>query len=287
LRPGAHRVEVGSDGFLPLTRDVSIVRGAHEVVPIQLERDPRAALTFSEAEAARQEWLRRGGSTLAYEVRGQGIFMIAPHRTLKAGSTVVGSSPEGGPYSADGTIASRDFGGGGAGGVGIRLSFLYLVLPDPSSGRGTWSAIRIGAGADVNLGYWYTATQLVGSGPSDPPENHQRTTTYRTGVWDTGWMFNIPVTLGYQLGLGSFKGTEWHGAALGIAYTPSLSVLKPKDLDGTSFVNLAGFEVSVDFHDHPMRSSRTSSYGKVFVYVLPPVGDSSLIVSIGGGAAWY
>lgn len=43
VRVGPHRVEVASEGFLPVTRDPSLARGAREVVAVSLERDPTSA----------------------------------------------------------------------------------------------------------------------------------------------------------------------------------------------------------------------------------------------------
>ena len=44
LRAGRHRVEVASDGFLPLTRELTLTSDAREVLSAQLERDPASAL---------------------------------------------------------------------------------------------------------------------------------------------------------------------------------------------------------------------------------------------------
>src|SRR5262249_4306358 len=41
---GAHKVEVGSEGFLPVTREVKLQRGGREIVSVQLDRDPNAAM---------------------------------------------------------------------------------------------------------------------------------------------------------------------------------------------------------------------------------------------------
>ncbi len=44
LKSGPHRVEVGSEGFLPVTREVTLVRGGREIVTVQLDRDPNSVL---------------------------------------------------------------------------------------------------------------------------------------------------------------------------------------------------------------------------------------------------
>src|SRR5262249_39471518 len=44
LKSGAHKVEVGAEGFLPATKEVQLQRGGREIVAVQLDRDPNAAL---------------------------------------------------------------------------------------------------------------------------------------------------------------------------------------------------------------------------------------------------
>jgi hypothetical protein len=44
VRVGRHRVEVASEGFLPVSRELAIAAGKREVVAVSLERDPTSAL---------------------------------------------------------------------------------------------------------------------------------------------------------------------------------------------------------------------------------------------------
>lgn len=44
LKSGAHKIEIGAPGFLPVVRQVQLTRGAREVVNVQLERDPDSPL---------------------------------------------------------------------------------------------------------------------------------------------------------------------------------------------------------------------------------------------------
>jgi hypothetical protein len=43
VRVGRHRVEVGSEGFLPVTRELQLTRDKREVVAVSLDRDPNSA----------------------------------------------------------------------------------------------------------------------------------------------------------------------------------------------------------------------------------------------------
>lgn len=300
LRVGAHRVEVGQEGFLVGTRDVTIGVGAHEVVAILLERDPRASLTFKEAEQIRREWLTRGGSKVSYELRGQGIVMVGGGKRLRNGYVIAGSSARGGPYVSDDTAPfAGPLSGGGSGGPGFRIAYMYMALPDTSKGSGVWHAFRVGTGADVDFGYWFTAAPFVKTGPAGTiisgasadakatyAADHAVATHYDVGDFRTGWMLNVPVTIGYQLAIGKFKGPEWKGAVVGLAYAPSLNVLVPYQFDKAVYFIPYGFEVSVDIVND-MTSVGKQAFGKVFVYVLPPIKDSFVVVNIGGGAVWY
>jgi hypothetical protein len=294
LRSGNHRVEVGAEGFLGATKDIVLGHGAHESLGLELERDPRASLTFKEAEAIRQEWLHRGGSMLTFELRGQGLVIVGGAKPLRNGYFFTGSSPSTGPFKFDDTdVSPGDFSGGGAGGAGIRAAYMYMALPDPSKGSGIWHAFRFGSGADLAFGYWFTSQQSAQSIPpsavpsaNGPPTGTTRVTHYKDGDWRTGWMLNVPITLGYQVAFGTFRGPEWTGAVVGVAWTPSLNVLMPYQFDKATYFVPSGFEASVDIVKG-MQSKEKDSYGKVFVYVLPPVKDSFTVISIGGGAVWY
>jgi PEGA domain len=44
LRKGMHRVEITSEGFLPVTKQVNLERGAREILKTELERDPNALI---------------------------------------------------------------------------------------------------------------------------------------------------------------------------------------------------------------------------------------------------
>jgi hypothetical protein len=294
LRSGTHRLEVGEEGFLGATEDITLAHGAHESHVIELVRDPRASLTFKEAEAIRQEWLHRGGSMLTYEVRGQGLVIVGGAKTLRNGYASTGWSPSTGPsYFDDTSVSPGDFSGGGAGGPGLRVSYMYMALPDPSKGSGVWHALRFGTGADIAFGYWFTSEQAAEPiapsavpAPYTPPAGTVRTIHYQDGAWRTGWMLNVPVTVGYQLAVGTFKGPTWDGVVMGVAWTPSLNVLMPYQFEKATYFVPYGFEASVDIVKGMMSKER-DAYGKVFVYVLPPIKDSFTVISIGGGAAWY
>ncbi|MGZ3422898.1 MAG: PEGA domain-containing protein [Polyangiales bacterium] len=286
LRAGPHRIEVSAEGYLGAMRDVTLGNGERQVIAIALERDPAASLTFREAEAARQAWLARRGSTFSFELRGFGNVLLLPHSQEIAGYIVDGQSAALGHYHADNRAPTDYFGGGGLGGVGVRIAYLFLALPDPAVGH-NWSGFRIGTGIDASFGYFFDKGEHVETTDTSTASKTETTVHYEGGAWGTGWLFNVPLTLGYQLGLGSYKGNGWAGIALGVAYTPSLSARWTGNFGTKTSFNPAGFEVSVDFLEKPLDSKHIQSNPRVFVYVLPPLRDLPLVLTIGGGAMWY
>ncbi len=282
VRSGKHRVEASLDGYLPFVRDVTVPKGERAVIPVALEPDPKASLTFKQAEEARKAWIARRGHTFKFEIRGQGILIVKPPVPVLRG--YVDRGPGAGPTGEnDRRHAEDEISGGGAGGIGLRAAYLYWDLPDPSVGR-LWSAFRMGTGFDVNYGYWHT----LGPFPQSTYESTGTTTTYyKPGAWGKGWLVNVPFTFGYQLGVGTFRGQDWTGLIFGIAYVPTWSILVHEVAATTSTLRLGGFELSIDFVDKPLKAKEKVPSGKFFIYVLPPANDQPLIVNIGGGAAWY
>ena len=69
LRSGAHKIEIGADGFLTQTRQTTIAKGERGAVTVTLERDPESALfraahpprVFAEIDAAPAIGLAFGG----------------------------------------------------------------------------------------------------------------------------------------------------------------------------------------------------------------------------------
>ncbi|MGZ3422897.1 MAG: PEGA domain-containing protein [Polyangiales bacterium] len=282
VKSGAHRIELAADGYLPTTKDITIPSG-RSVIPITLERDPQASLTFREAQAARLAWIARRGFTPSFELRGQGILLISSSVPTLRGTVTTGTTSTG-PFTSKNLSPVDDFGGGGTGGIGARVALLYMALPDPSVGR-LWSGFHVGSGIDVNFGDWWT----TGTIPVSSTTNGETTTTkYETGVWSTAWMFNVPLVVGYQLGIGSFSGHGWTGAVIGLAYAPSYSILMPSKAEHTSGFRWASFEATIDFLDKPMKSKEKIAHGRFFVYgLLPTKAGEMVIMNFGGGAVWY
>jgi hypothetical protein len=237
---------------------------------------------FKEAEARRQAWLARGGGIVGYEVRGYGMFVLLPPVTLKYGTNIVNPITGGSSDLED----REERGIGGGGGIGGRIAFMSLSLPDPSLG-GTWTALRVATGVDFSYAYIGFPIQTVA------------VNTYPDGSVATGYgteyegtsllLINVPLQLGGMIGLGSFDGAEWRGIALGASWTPAYSYVKPGEGDGSGDFNYAGFEISLDIlgKDGPLAASAPRAHGKVFAFLLPPVGDLPLVATFGGGAVWY
>lgn len=246
-------------------------------------------VTFEEAESRRRAWLSRGGGIVGFEVRGHGMFVLLPPVAFQHGASTVYVSPLGG-VSTSSTLERRERRGiGGGGGIGGRIAYMALSLPDPALG-GAWTALRVASGVDFSYAYIGFPTQKVDVRQSSGAGFSRTDTVYTIPYQGTSLLLvNVPLQLGGMVGLGSFDGAEWRGVALSASWSPSLSYVKPGEGDGSSDINLAGFELAVDIlgKDGPLDASAPRAHGKVFAFLLPPLGDLPLVATLGGGAVWY
>lgn len=239
-------------------------------------------VTFEESEARRNAWLAKGGGIIGYEVRGFGMFVMLPPVEVRKGTETTGLFPSNDVE----TLEKRGIGGGG--GAGFRVAYMGLSLPDVAKGGG-WSALRIAAGADFSYAYIGFPVQSVETRffPGPPPAT---AISYGYDYEGTSLLLlNVPVQLGGMIGLGDFDGLEWRGVALSASWSPSLTYAKAGEGDGSTDFNYLGFELGLDIlgKDGPMEAQAPRAHGKVFGFLLPPIGDLPLVATLGGGAVWY
>lgn len=204
------------------------------------------------AEAKRRAWLARGGTLIGYELRA-GVLHFA---------------------------ASQVSGWGGS--AAARIAVMGLSLPDPERG-GVWSAWSLGTGADFAA----LTVEAPGTSYFDPSSNEQISSG--GGRTELG-LLQVPLTLSYFVGLGSFRSdTRWKGAVIGMRYSPSVTVPFGDGVDGEATVNYLGLELSLDYASFEATAEQMAkeAHLRVFGFVLPPIADLPLVVAIGGGAAWY
>lgn len=235
---------------------------------------------FEEAEKKRKAWLEKGGGIVGYELRAFGMFVMLPPIELQTGYISTNVS---GVNDQRGTTEERGLGGGG--GVGARIAYMSLNLPDPSAASG-WTALRAAVGADFSYAYIGFPVQEVDSGST----GLSTYVAYGTKYEGTSLLLvNVPFQIGGMIGLGNFDGLEWRGVALSASWSPSLTYAKPGEGDGSTDFNYLGFEIGLDIlgKDGPMEAAAPHAHGKVFGFLLPPVGDLPLVATLGGGAVWY
>lgn len=154
-------------------------------------------------------------------------------------------------------------------GAGGHVSYYYMSAPNPANSESTWLALRATTGVEF-------AGARITAGDT------------KLGAY----LFNFPVALGGQIGLGSYRGTgEWKGVMVGLDYKPSGSVSIVQGDSSTGF-NYAAFQLTADFVT--LRSLK-EDMSKVIreagirtsIFVLPPVGDLPFILYLGAGITWY
>ncbi|MFO0667741.1 MAG: PEGA domain-containing protein [Polyangiaceae bacterium] len=119
LRCGGHAVELAADGFLPVTKGVSLTKGAPGVVVESLERDPNSEL-----------WKAKNPPRITLE--GRMGFLIGP----SIGGDIVGLCGEGCAKSASvGTVASFNVGYQLGIGLGFAADIGFLYEGQSVEGR--------------------------------------------------------------------------------------------------------------------------------------------------------
>lgn len=230
-------------------------------IGIQTER-------IGKSEAIRQEWLARGGKIMYTSIMLTGTY-----------------------FSLD--VENYGTMNGYGGGISATMNWINLKLPEYKSGMATWNSHNIGWGYDALLyGFNYGYTQNVIS--------MDFTATTMTIL--------LNLNLGWTLGLGKFVGEgNWKGVAFTLKYKPSLNlnytsmIIETKstspyipnstttDSDGNVQFNAGGFGFDLDFSGYSATMNKLvpKPKTKLSFFVLPPVGDSPLFVSISLGMSFY
>lgn len=204
-----------------------------------------------ESEAIRQQWLAKGGK-------------------LKGTSFLVGLSGMGQ------NTEMYDMAG-----VGFNLSFnqnfLNLQIPEHKEGPTSWNTYHFGYGLSGAYGI-----QTI-----DFPLAYN---DYIDDIETTNLQFNINLNAGITFGLGKFiDKTNWRGLAVELNYKPTFAISIPGEGETSTDFNFAGF--SIDFNKCNFTSTMNriapKAKFKLSIFVLPPIGDLPLFISLGLGAIWY
>jgi hypothetical protein len=181
------------------------------------------------------------------------------------------------------------YGGGGS----AAMNWINLKIPEYKTGLSTWNTYNYGWGYDMMI-------YAFKYGYSQPPVDVSFKSATLTML--------INLNLGWTIGLGKFvdKGT-WKGAALTLKYRPSLNLsytgstitmessepLVPDyattDSDTQVQFNAGGFGFDIDFTSYSatMNKLAPKPKAKVSFFMLPPIGDNPLFISLSLGVSMY
>ena len=203
-----------------------------------------------DSEAIRKEWLQKGGQLTGTSFVG-GLSVL---------------------YKEDENFALN-----GAGlNVAYNQNLFNLKIPEYTTGPSSWSSFHFGYGLagsynTSTIEFYYSEFDL------DPIES-------------TSYQLDLNINVGLTLGLGRFiDKANWRGAAIELNYRPTYSTFIPEEGDPQSNFNFSGFSFDIN------GSNFTSSMNKIApkaqmkfsLFILPPVKDLPLFVSINIGALWY
>lgn len=212
-----------------------------------------------ESDKVRKAWAEKGGSLSGYEA-GLGLsFMFL-------------SKDDGyGVMTMSGTGFQASLG----------LTSLSMTPPDYET-RGTkWTAWKMGLGMDV-ASFSFTSEYTPNSGSG--------------GFSMTGQMTQLSLNgcIGFLTATGSFDSeTEWSGFAVGLDWAPSIvkttSTVGGVTTESDPQFNAAG--LALNFESGSMKAMAETmakeAHFKLRIFLLPPVKDMPLFLSVNAGWTWY
>lgn len=221
-----------------------------------------------DSEALRQEWLARGGRIYYTSVMLTGTY-----------------------YSMDIEKIGKMNGYGG--GFSANMNWINLKIPTFKPGLSTWNSSNIGWGYDIMLySFKYGYTEPLMS----------------VDISSLTMTILINLNLGWTFGMGKFIDEgNWKGVAFTFKYKPTMNLSttsstvtmdssSPYIQDNTSTtsdsnfqLNAGGFGFDIDFSNFSatMNKLAPKPKTKLAFFVLPPVGDSPLFISVSLGISFY
>jgi len=213
--------------------------------------------------SVRDEWVKRGGKISYYSIMGTGTYF-----RLDLGKL--------------GTV------NGYGGGASVAMNTINLKVPEHTAGVSKWNSLNFGAGMDLNI-YGTSLKSEVTPGTA---------MDMKMTYLDLMFTGNI----GWTWGFGKFIDEgNWSGFALTMKYRPSYVITTTStEVKITGFpsnstsntdgrLNAGGFGFDVDFNSFSATMNRLAPKpkSKVSFFVLPPIGDNPLFVSLSYGLTFY
>jgi hypothetical protein len=226
------------------------------------------AQKVDESEAIRQEWLARGGSIMYTSVMLTGVY-----------------------YKLD----LKNYGAmdGYGGGFSANMNLINLKIPEFKEGFSSWNTYNVGLGYDMMI---YAFKYGFEQAP------------IKTTINSATMTMLINLNIGWTLGLGKFLDRgNWKGVALTLKYRPSFNLnytsytmtmkssepLIPDyattDSDTQTQFNAGGVGFDLDFTSYSatMNKLAPKPKAKLSFFILPPIGDNPLFISISLGVSMY
>jgi len=222
---------------------------------------------------------------LAYEVRAHLVGIVSAARRYEpSGTCATGSGLA--PVGVYGQSASARVLGSGLG-VGARAAYVYRAAPSPSTRFPVW-ALRAGGGLDLDYAYVHMPTGV-------PDVTGELCSTFQrralTVARESASMLvvQVPLQLGAQLGLGSFRsGPSWKGVVIGATWAPSFTHLEPSAGERTTDVRFFGTELTADLVTLEDGAAPSQPHWRFSLFLSPPSRrDEALILKLGAGAVWH
>lgn len=265
-----------TNGFYISLRNIDVVRlgllpnvkedTTHDKTP-QVYRN-NLGLTYNATKdgkttSVRDEWVKRGGKISYYSIMGTGTYF-----RLDLGKL--------------GTI------NGYGGGASVATNTISLKVPEHTTGVSKWNSLNLGAGLDLSI-YGTSLKSEITPGT---------TMNMKMSYLDLMFTGNI----GWTWGFGKFIDEgNWRGFALTMKYRPSYVItttntevkitgMKTTSTSGTDGrLNAGGFGFDADFDSFSATMNRLAPKpkSKISFFVLPPIGDNPLFVSLSYGLTFY
>jgi hypothetical protein len=161
----------------------------------------------------------------------------------------------------------------------ISQTFLNFRIPENKPGIRSWNSFVFGYSETIQIYGSKSTIEIEGMSPMK----------YSYGSFE----INLSPNIGYTLGLGKFKNeTKWKGVALAATYKPSLVLSEQFSEGGTAYdvsFNYMAFGFDVNFNSYSSNAARLApkAQSKLSFFVLPPIKDMPLFISVGYGLTFY
>ncbi len=220
------------------------------------------------SDTIRQAWLEKGG-----KIRYDSYLLTALYFRMDIENY--------GPISGYG------------GGSSVAQNWIDLKIPQYKTGLSTWRSLNLGYGLDMNMFFTDYTMEME---------------SITTKISSLNISMLINGNFGWTIGLGKFLDeANWKGVALTLKYKPSINMTNTistiemksdlpyfpdqttSDSNTDVMLNMAGLGFDIEFSNFTATMEKIAPMpkSKFSFFLLPPVGDSPLFVSISFGMTIY